>query len=59
MMPAEKGLKMVAASGAEIRNMGRKLVKFKALGGSGGKGAEDGGGSRLGSSGQQVFSWRS
>ena len=59
MMPAEKGLRMVAANGTEIRNMGRKLVKFKALGGSGGKGAEDGGGSRLGSSGQQVFSWRS
>ena len=43
LMPAEKGLKMVAANGTEIKNLGTKLVKFKAIAGGASK---------------EVFRWR-
>jgi hypothetical protein len=31
MMPKQKGLKMLAANGTEIENLGRKLIKFRGV----------------------------
>ena len=31
MLPAQKGLRMVAANGTEIRNEGQKIIKFRGV----------------------------